>query len=129
MVDALEKWLPKLERALNAPLGNLIDAYVKAVHEHQNSTISNIDDLEKRLREASVLRNVLCHGSWQTPDSDGASVPLFVNKQNRIFTSPVNVAYLEQTQMAVSELACAVIDTVTHMGFQFPGGAGPGKPI
>lgn len=126
---ALEKWLPKLEQALYSPLGNLIDLFVKSVREHQDATIENIEDLERNLREASVLRNVLCHGSWRKPNSDGASVPFFVNKQMMVFNAPVDVAYLVQTQAAVSELSCAVINTVTHMGYQFPGGAGPGKPI
>jgi hypothetical protein len=26
-------------------------------------------------------------------------------------------------------LACAVMNTVTQMGYQFPGSSGPGKPI
>lgn len=129
IADALEKWLPTLEQALYRPLGNLIDLFVKSIRENQSATIENIEDLETNLREASALRNVLCHGSWRKPDNEGASVPFFVNNKMMVFNSPVDVAFLRQTQVAVCELACAVVNTVTHMGFQFPGGAGPGKSI
>ena len=56
-------------------------------------------------------------------------MPLFVNRQKEIFETPINVAYLQQIQRGVADLTCSVVDSVTHMGWQFPGGAGPGKPI
>ena len=36
---------------------------------------------------------------------------------------------LKQVQQHVTELTCAVMNTVTHMGWQFPGSPGPGNPI
>lgn len=124
-----EKWLPTLQRALSDPLGGLIDTYGKAVRANENSTITNLDNLLEDLRKAATLRNVLCHGSWRVPDARGFSVPLFVDKKNRKFDTPIDVAYLRQTQKHVVELTCAVISTVTHMGWQFPGSSGPGIPI
>lgn len=124
-----EKWLPTLQRALSDPLGGLIDTYGKAVRTNENSTITNLDNLLEDLRKAATLRNVLCHGSWRVPDARGFSVPLFVDKKNRKFDTPIDVAYLRQTQKHVVELTCAVISTVTHMGWQFPGSSGPGIPI
>jgi hypothetical protein len=53
----------------------------------------------------------------------------FVNRQKQVFDTAIDIAYLERVQAHVAELACNVMDTVTHMGWQFPGGAGPGKPI
>lgn len=129
VLEAYEAWLPKLERALSDPLGNLIDVYEKSVKEHPKATIENLGDLAKDLRDASRIRNVLCHGSWRPPDASGASLPFFVNRQKEKFETPVDLAYLRQTQVATAELACEVVNTVTHMGWQFPGGAGPGKPI
>jgi hypothetical protein len=85
--------------------------------------------LVEDIKAATVVRNVLCHGSWRTPNADGASVPLFVNRHKEVFETPIDVTYLQQVQAHVAELACSVVDTVTHMGWQFPGGAGPGKPI
>ena len=52
-----------------------------------------------------------------------------MNRQKEIFDTPVDLAFLRQTQIATAELACEVVNTVTHMGLQFPGGAGPGKTI
>lgn len=129
-VDAAYRaWLPQLERALTDQLWNLAEVYGKVVRENSATTILNIDDLVADLKLATVLRNVLCHGSWRMPDANGASVPFFVNRQKEVFDTAIDAADLRQLQAHVAGLACSVIDTVTHMGWQFPGGAGPGKPI
>jgi hypothetical protein len=124
-----EKWLPTLQRALSDPLGGLIDTYDKAVRNNKAASITNLDSLLEHLRKAAAIRNVLCHGSWRVPDERGRSVPLFVDKKNRIFETPIDIAYLRQVRQHVVELTCVIISTVTHMGWQFPGTSGPGKPI
>lgn len=124
-----EKWLPTLQHALSDPLGGLIDSYGKAVRANKEATITNLDSLLEDLRSASAVRNVLCHGSWRMPDDKGKSIPLFVDKKNRIFQTPIDISYLQQVQQHVVKLTCAVINTVTHMGWQFPGSSGPGNPI
>jgi hypothetical protein len=126
---AFLKWVPTLERALTDPLGNLIDAYGKAVRNNSAATIENFEKLLDDLRKASEIRNVLCHGSWRMPDKDGKSLPFFVNKQKMIWDAPIDTPFLVQTQQAVVELACAIVTTVTSMGWQFPGSNGPGKVI
>lgn len=126
---AYEKWLPTLKRALSDQLGNLIDTFGKSVRDHSGATIENLPELTEDLRAASVVRNVICHGSWGEPDSTGRSVPLFVNRNMEKFQTPIDIAYLDQLQRHTTELACAVINTVTHMGWQFPGSSGPGEPI
>lgn len=95
--QAYEAWLPKLERALTDPLGNLIDAYGKAIREQPNAALTNVDDLLADLRKASELRNVLCHGSWRSPNANGASVPLFVNRQKLVFDTAVDRVSLSGT--------------------------------
>jgi hypothetical protein len=126
---AYEAWLPQLERALTDQLWNLAESYGRAARDHPAITTTNVDDLVQCIKKATVIRNVLCHGSWQSPNTKGASVPRFVNRQKQVFDTAIDVAYLRQVQTHVAELACGVIDTVTHMGWQFPGGAGTGKPI
>ena len=126
---AYEGWLGTLERAISDPLSNLIDSYNKAVRDHGNASIENLDVLTGQLRAAAVVRNVICHGSWGIPDDVGRSLPLFVNKRIEKFQTPIDVAYLDQIQRHTAELTCAVISTVTHMGWQFPGSNGPGEPI
>lgn len=127
---AFKRWLPTLENALIDPLGNLIDAYGKAVRNNSAATIETLDDLLDDLRNASAIRNVLCHGSWRSrPDDRGRSVPFFVNREKMVFDTPIDIAFLEQTRQGVAELACAVVSTVTHMGWQFPGSKGPGKAV
>lgn len=127
--DAYKAWLPTLERALVDPLGNLIDVYGKAVRNNGDSTIENLDDFLKELRDASIIRNVICHGFWGAPDFTGATIPSFVNKQKEIFDTPIDRSFLAQLQRATTSLACTVIDTVTHMGWQFPGSNSPGETI
>ncbi len=127
--SAYENWLPKLERALYDQLGGLINSFGKAVREHPKSTINNLDELLMDLKAAAKMRNVLCHGSWRSPDNSGASLPFFVNRQIEIFDKKVDCAFLNQVQMHAASLACTVINTVTHMGFQFPGSSGPGVEI
>lgn len=124
-----EKWLPTLERALTDPLSGLIKSYDKAVRSNTKATIANLDNLITDLRKASVIRNVLCHGSWREPDKAGRSLPLFVGRAEGIFQTPIDTAYLKQVQAHALELACAVMNSVAHMGYQFPGSNGPGLPI
>jgi hypothetical protein len=127
---AFEKWFRKLERALTDPLGRLIDAYEKAIRSHPEAIFENLDQFLSQLRDASELRNVLCHGSWSScPDAEGKSIPRYVNNNMMMFTTPVDIAYLKQTQRAVAELACHVVNSITSMGWQFPGSKGPGAVI
>ena len=118
---AYDKWLPLLERIVADPLGNLIDTYGKSVRSHPKATINDKDlnDLLSDLRKASKIRNVLCHGSWQPPKAGGASVPFFINRQQEIFETAVDCQFLIDVQKHVAELSCVVINTVTHMGWQF----------
>jgi thymidylate synthase len=127
--EAYENWLPKLERALTNQLWNLIEVYGKAVREHPDSTIENIDEFISQLKEAAKIRNVICHGSWYPPDSLGASVPFFVNRNIEKFETSIDNQFLNQLQKHTAELSCNVVDSVTHMGWQFPGSNGPGKEI
>ena len=122
---AYEDWLPKLQNALSDQLGNLIESYGKAVREHPDSTTENLDELLDQLKKSAKIRNVICHGSWQSPNAEGA----FVNRQQERFETAIDIPFLLQLQKHVSELICAVIDTVTHMGWQFPGSQGPGTVI
>jgi len=126
---ALKDWPRTLERALSDPLGGLIDSFGKAVRENAKTTITNLDLLLDQLKQAAGLRNVLCHGFWQMPDTAGRSVPFFVNRRIEVFETPVDVDFLNQVRSATVEMACGVINIVTHMGYQFPGSGGPGKPV
>lgn len=127
--EAYLQWLPLLERALSDQLWNLAETFGKAAREHPECTLQNLDDLIEDLKQASKIRNVLCHASWRSPDAQGFSIPLFVTKRGEVFETPINIDWLRQVQAHTANLVCTVIDTVTHMGWQFPGGAGPGLII
>ncbi len=127
--QAYNEWLPKLENALKDPLGSLVDSYGKAVRDNPEATIMDLNELLSDLREASKVRNVICHGFWSIPDENKASVPFFVNRKMEIFEMPIDIKFLNNLQTHTTDLACSVINTVTHMGWQFPGGSGPGNII
>lgn len=126
---AYSAWLPKLEKALTGQLWNLAEAYGREAKGNPVLTTENIQELVDDIKKAAIIRNVLCHGSWPAPDENGASVPRFFNRQMEVFDSAIDVAYLQQVQAHVAQLTCGVIDTITHMGWQFPGSAGPGKLV
>ncbi|MES4992404.1 hypothetical protein ACTJJ7_11380 [Phyllobacterium sp. 22229] len=129
LADALAKWQVTLEKALTDALASLIGGYEKAVKANGNLKMKNLDDLISDLRKATEVRNAICHGSWRSPNEQGASRLHFVNRKLEIFDTSVDIAFLRQLQQHVAELAVAVVNTVTIMGYQFPGSSGPGKSI
>ncbi|MBP1123537.1 MULTISPECIES: hypothetical protein [Pseudomonas] len=127
--QAYSDWPGQLERALSDPLGGLIDAYGNALRNYHKLPVSNLDQLVDDLRQSAQLRNVLCHGAWQVPDANGKSVPLFVDRKQRIFATSIDVAYLQQVRAQVACLACEIINSIGSIGLQFPGSGGPGESI
>ncbi|RSV20536.1 hypothetical protein CA236_01165 [Sphingomonas sp. ABOLG] len=133
MVDEWEAayaaWLPQLKKALSDQLGRLIDSYASAVRKHQAPNPAGFDEVIAELRAVAIMRNVICHGSWRSPDVEGRSLPFFTNTKGDIWEEPMDVTYLASLQRQTAELAAYVMSTVTTHGWQFPGTAGPGRPI
>lgn len=127
--DAWQRWPKKLEKALSDPLSSLAKSYGEAVRGNQDSTVQDIDELVERIKTAAGLRNVLCHASWRPPDAEGKSLPFFVSWSNEVVETKMDIQFLRQVHDNVADLACTVIDTVTQMGWQFPGGGGVGETI
>ena len=130
---AFQAWLRNpegLERALTDPLAALIDQLARVVEEYSDARTGGIEDLIDHLRKASRMRNVLCHGSRGIPDETGASKPLFVERKGEaMFDTAIDEAFLNQVRQHVVELACAAVNLVTNMGWQFPGSLGPERPV
>lgn len=129
LVPAYSNWLGQLERALSDPLGGLINGYDNALRNYHERPVSNLEQMVEDLRQVAQLRNVLCHGAWQVPDANGKSLPLFVDRKQRIFATSIDVAYLQQVRAHVAGLVCAVINSISSIGLQFPGSVGPGECI
>jgi hypothetical protein len=127
--EEYKSWIPTLEKALSDALGGLIDSYEKAIQSNNNIKTEDLSNLLTSLREVAERRNVICHGSWQPPDGQGRSLPFFVDRKRRVWDTPIDIAHLIQLQQFVAGLVCKVVNTVTLMGYQFPGSNGPGKPI
>ncbi|WP_212745072.1 hypothetical protein [Hydrogenophaga sp. 2FB] len=125
----LAKWNDQLQHALTDTLIPLVDVYANVVRQHQDSDFANLDELVEDIKKVATIRNALCHGSWRQPDSDGRSQLYFFNKKVERFDSQVDVDWLRKLQANLVDLISAVINSVTVMGWQFPGGAGPGEKI
>jgi hypothetical protein len=131
---AVEQWGKKLEKIMTMQLWNLANEFEVAATANPSCSTENVGELVADIKKVAELRNILCHGSWMLPDNEGKSLPRF-SKKHRVTgkivpsTDKIGIEYLSQVQAHVTDLICSVVDTVTHMGYQFPGGAGPGKPI
>jgi hypothetical protein len=88
----LENWHKTLEKSLKDSLGGLIFSYETAVKSHGKYDAADLDRLVSALREAAVIRNALCHGSWRSPDAQGRSLPFFVDRKVRVFDSKVDMS-------------------------------------
>lgn len=58
-----------------------------------------------------------------------AFVPLLVDRKLKIFVTPIDISYLQQVRANVTCLICAIIDSISSVGLQSPGSAGPGELI
>lgn len=119
----------QLERIVSGSLSKLIDEYSKTVRKLPDANTENLDELILNLRKGTEFRNILCHGSWGLPNENGASIPFYVNSKNEKFNSPIDVEFLRKIRHCVVELICDVKDSITLMGWNFPGGHDIGKTI
>lgn len=131
---AVAEWQKLLESIMTAQLWTLAKEFQDAANSNPKNSTENIGELVAAIKEAAVLRNMLCHGSWMVPDNEGKSLPRFTKKDRATgklvqFESKIGIEFLSQVQAHVTDLICSVIDTITHMGYQFPGGAGQGMPV
>jgi len=127
--DAFQQWIKTLEKALTDQLGGLIESYAKALKENERTKCNDYAVLINELKEAKDIRNVLCHGSWGNPDDHGRTIPKFVNKKLKVFETPVDVDFLKQTHDACKHLICDILDSITAVGYKFPGSDSPGEAI
>ena len=127
--DAFNKWIKTLEMALTDQLGALIARYAKALSKNQRTKDNDYSNQIAELNQAKDIRNVLCHGSWGKPDGEGRTVPKFVNRKLKIFETPVDCDFLHQTRAALRHMICDILDSVTSVGYQFPGSDSPGEQL
>lgn len=132
---AVEEWRDQLLYAMADTLVGLAQRYAAAVRRNELARFPDIDALETSITNAAVLRNALCHGFWGPPDAFGKSdLSYFRMLGKRVdnfekLETRIDVAWLRQLRAETVELAYDVIDSVTVMGLQFPGGAGLGDPV
>jgi hypothetical protein len=126
---AFDKWQTKLEKSLKDTLHPLVDTFQKELKTHPENQLGNLPDLVRDLKKAAEYRNVLCHGSWSKPNSEGQSLPRYFNKKIEQWDTPFDEALLKTCQENAAHLASAVMNSVTAMGYAFPGTDGPGQKI
>jgi hypothetical protein len=52
-----------------------------------------------------------------------------VNRKLQVFDTPVDVAFLQQTRIALKGITCDILDSVTKVGYKFPGSDSPGEQL
>jgi hypothetical protein len=127
--EAFNDWIKTLEKALTGQLGALIDRYAQALRENNRTNKNDYIDQIAGLKAANGIRNALCHGSWGKPDEEGRTVPKFVNRKLEVFETAVDLNFLRQTRAALRDMICDVLDSVTSVGYQFPGSGSPGEQL
>ncbi len=127
--NRFEVWLPQFMKDVTETLPTLIDRYQVAVRQNQRVDFFGFDVAIDQMRGVVQLRNALCHASWKAPDAEGRSFPFFISRNGKMLDRSIDVAFLEQTQRATADMARVVIETVVHMGWQFPGIKSPGVPL
>lgn len=127
--EAFNAWIKTLEKALTDQLGGLIITYEKALTENPRTKKHDFSKLISELKEAKEIRNALCHGSWDKPDDQGRTVPKFVRRDLEIFETPVDVAFFKRTRAALREIICDILNSVTMVGYKFPGSDSPGEQL
>ncbi|WP_073957334.1 hypothetical protein [Thalassospira sp. TSL5-1] len=114
--EALDVWQKIVEKALHRPLGVLIDMYHKALKDHPKAHVLNVDELIEDLKKVAQYRNPLCHGSWRIPDGNGFSELFYIDRELRIFDTPLDQGILEKLQVEASTIACRVYNSITQLG-------------
>lgn len=127
--EVFNSWIKTLKRALTDQLGGLISSYEKALKENPRTRKHDFSRLIADLKKAKEIRNALCHGSWGKPNDQGCTVPMFVGRDLNIFATPVDVAFFKQTRVALRDIICDIIDSVTKVGYKFPGFDSPGEQL
>lgn len=121
---ALHSWTTDLEGTLRSTLSGLSRQFEAAAATHPTANSTHASAVARDIRDASVLRNALCH-AWWNPAGAAAADPVFVNRELQVMSGRIDIPWLVQTHSHVAALACDVIDTVTDTGLPFPGGGPP----
>lgn len=129
-----DRWLDKVLKAVSDPLGSLINEYEKQLKpdgewDTELSDEINLPDLIKDLRDALVIRNMLCHSYWIPGTTQGKLKPVFVNRNREVVISEYSSADLREITQCVHDMIRLCMDTVTLKGIQFPGTDLPGEKI
>lgn len=126
---AFSAWHEKMEKALTSQLYKLAGIYEEALRSNPEVPAGNFNELIGQIKDASIIRNVLCHASWHSPSLDGKSLPFYIRRGNLLFQQAIDVDFLEQVRQEVAQLAIDVIETVTSLGWRFPGSSTPEKDV
>jgi len=132
---ALERWKSTLHLNLTDTLPPLAERFEAGVKAHQDADKARAEHIAAEVKRLAEIRNALCHGSWRKPDVRGASQLHYIARKAvtdtgvKSFEPKISIKWLQKRRREALELVCDVIDTVTELGWQFPGSAGPGDEI
>jgi hypothetical protein len=132
---ALTKWRLTLPLNLTDTLPPLAERFEAGVKAHQTANSTGAAQIAAEVKRLAEIRNALCHGSWRKPDAMDRSQLHYIAKKAvtdagvKPFEPKISTKWLRQWRAETLALICDVIDTVTELGWQFPGSAGPGDEV
>jgi hypothetical protein len=132
---ALTKWASTLPLNLTDTLLPLAERFEASVKAHQTANSTGAAQIASEVKRLAEIRNALCHGSWRKPDALDRSQLHYIAKKAvtdagvKPFEPRVTIKWLQQRRAETVALICDVIDTVTELGWQFPGSGGPGDDV
>ena len=129
-----DQWLDKVLKAVSDPLGSLINEYEKQLKpdgewDTELSIEINLPEFIKSLRDALLIRNMLCHSYWIPGKTEGKLKPVFANRNREVVISEYSSADLRQITHCVQEMIRLCMNTVALKGIQFPGTDLPGEKV
>ena len=119
--DAYQKWYPMVEANKSQTLSPLIEKYRKEISNHPKARVQNLEFLLEDLETLAAYRNPLAHAAWPRLDGALAAVPHYIDRSGSVFSEVIDQKRLEDIQFRTGRMIAAIINTVTHMGYAFPG--------
>ena len=129
-----DRWLDRVLKVVSDPLGSLINEFEKQLKPNgewdtELSIKINLPEFIKSLRDALLIRNMLCHSYWIPGKTEGKMKPVFANRNREVVISEYSSADLRHITNCVQEMIRHCMNTVTMKGIQFPGTDLPGEKV
>lgn len=110
----MQRWLRRISDIADDSMGTLVEQLDAALRRHPG--VKGRDQLNDRLVEIKLLRNLLCHASWRPADQPGRWHPAFVNTHGQAFADDMGVEDLHRITADTRDLGHQIIQIMRDTG-------------